>query len=324
MNDRLSTRFVHPVIVPLPSSLSSVNFYIVKTETSALLIDAGFPNEACWQALSLTLKENGLALSDLSEVILTHHHFDHAGLVNRLTENQHIKIFASSKAIPRLKRDKSFMEKRILFFESLYREMGCGERGVKQIEQMESSLVQNQHQAIQQEILPFEDHFQHFDVVPVPGHAPDQVAFWDEENKWLFSGDLVLGHISSNALVEPGPDGSRLMTLSQQKESLTKILAFAPEIIYPGHGEVISDPIPLLQQRIRRIDDKAEKFRDMLIPEPKTAAALAKSYYRNTYYEQFSLVMSEVISHLDYLESKGQVAKTKNGEVWMYQAAPTE
>ena len=316
--------FVYPVIVPLPTSLVSVNFYIVKRQSSIVLIDAGFNNEQCWQELTKALNDNGLALDDLSEIILTHHHFDHAGLVNRIAEKHDIKISASPLAIPRLKRDKRYMEARIPFFQSLYEEMGCGDRGLKQIEYLKSAIVKNEDQAIHQEIFPIEGNSHHpFEVIPIPGHAPDQLAFWDEETQSLFSGDLVLGHISSNALIEPDSNGQRLPTLSQHKSSLEKVLSLMPSVIYSGHGEVIREPLPLLRQRIKRIDAKADKFLDMLIPEAKTAADLAKSFYKNTYHEQFSLVMSEVISHLDYLEAQGKVIKTRKGTVWIYQAATT-
>jgi hypothetical protein len=49
-----------------------------------------------------------------------------------------------------------------------------------------------------------------------------------------------------------------------------------------------------------------------------TASGLAQAYYGNKYSEQFSLVMSEIIGHLDYLEFNGKIRKEMEKGVWHY------
>jgi hypothetical protein len=49
-----------------------------------------------------------------------------------------------------------------------------------------------------------------------------------------------------------------------------------------------------------------------------TANEIAQALYKNTYNEQFSLVMSEIIGHLDYLEAKKKITMKKQQGVCHY------
>ncbi|OKL35744.1 MBL fold metallo-hydrolase [Domibacillus mangrovi] len=314
-------RTVFPVIVSNSSSLKSVNFYLLKERETLYLIDAGMNDEACWNVLLHTLEVNDLSLSDLTGIILTHHHIDHVGLVDRIVLHNQIPVFVHEEAVLRLKRDSVFLEKRADFFEKLYKEMGCGEAGEKQARFVREAIEKNKDNALKTCLTPIEEGFLtslSLRIIKMPGHAPDQIALYDEKRGWLFGGDLLIGHISSNAIVEPDSSGNRIMTLVQHRESLEKCLKFNMNIVFPGHGMLIENGKSLIQNRLRRIDKKAEKFVSAIGKGFATAAEIAESYYKNVYYDHFSLVMSEVIGHLDYLENQGRVSKTKVEGVWQY------
>lgn len=311
---------VFPIIIPDRSSLKSVNFFLVKQEHSLSLVDAGWNNDECWDGLMDTLYKNGFTLKDLTEIILTHHHIDHIGLVNRITAEHPIPIYCHSDSIPRLKRDPVFLEMRVEFYSQLYKEMGCGEDGEKHVAYLRKAVQRNEHNAIQADVIKItDDQLFNFQVVEVPGHAPDQVAFYDKKNNWLFGGDLLLEHISSNALVEPDAFGKRIPTLIQHIESLNKCLALHVNLVFPGHGTMIDQPNSLILKRLKRIEAKAERLIQLIESGHSTASEIARSYYKNTYYEQFSLVMSEIIGHLDYLEVHGRVQKELVQGIWRYQ-----
>lgn len=310
---------VFPIFVPDRSSLKSINFYLVKQQKSLSLIDAGWNNEECWNALTDTLNRNGFQLQDLTEIILTHHHIDHIGLVNRITAVHPIPVYAHPDSIPRLKRDKDFLEMRIEFYEKLFREMGCHENGQDQIAYLRTALENNKHQAIQAEIIGITSpSLLNFDIMEVPGHSPDQIAFFDQKRNWLFAGDLLLEHISSNALVEPDSYGNRLPTLIQHMASLNKCLSHDLKLVFPGHGVLIEDPKPLIIARLERVEAKGERLIQLIKSGIKTASDLALTYYKKTYYEQFALVMSEVIGHLDYLEAGRRIEKELVNGIWHY------
>src|SRR5699024_12104192 len=92
---------VYPIIVPIKSNLKSVNFYLVKNNDSITLIDAGYDNDECWEALHQVLADIGLSIYDVERIILIHHHIDHVGLVNRIFMLINISVYAHEKYIPR-------------------------------------------------------------------------------------------------------------------------------------------------------------------------------------------------------------------------------
>jgi glyoxylase-like metal-dependent hydrolase (beta-lactamase superfamily II) len=310
---------VFPLIVPDHSGLKSINFYLVKSSQSLILIDAGLSNNDCFQALVDSLNINDLSISDLTDIILTHHHIDHVGLVNRITSTHPIPVYVHSKSIPRLKRDDAFLKMRVDFFSSLYEQMGCGEAGKIQINYLKQAIKKNKELAINALLHPIEKNkINDFDIIEVPGHAPDQIALFEKTSKWLFSGDLLINHISSNALIEPNNNGERIYSLIEHMNSLKKCLPLPIELVFPGHGTLINQPIKLIQKRLNGIEEKAERLMTLIREGIGTGNELAQTYYKNKYEKQFSLVMSEIIGHLDYLEVQGRIHKKIKEGVWHY------
>jgi glyoxylase-like metal-dependent hydrolase (beta-lactamase superfamily II) len=309
-------------MVEAASNLKTINFYLIENWTSLMLVDAGLNNEDNRKALHTVLQNNGFFLEDLTEIVLTHNHVDHVGLVNWITENHPIPVYASNEAIPRLKRDSEFLEMRLVFFTKLYRMMGCGEAGDKQAAHLKQAIEKNSSQSIKPDVEPIEKEHNGFTVINVPGHAPDQIALFDQHEREVFAGDLLIEHISSNALIEPDYSGRCLPAVSQHKASLENILDLNVKKLYSGHGNIIENPVELLKKRLAGIDRKADRIKKLIIDGHTTGSQIAKAYYGKIYHTQFSLVMSEIIGHLDYLEKRHQITKKMKNGIWHYAAEP--
>lgn len=308
-----------PILVPVKFDLKTVNFYLIKQNKSLTLIDGGYNDEQCWNALISTLENNNLQLRDLTEIILTHHHVDHVGLVDRIVSKHPIPVYASPLSIPRLKRDKAFFEMRVEFFSNLYRSNDCGEKGEKQIAYLHKAIRNNQKKAMQADVIEItEPTLLNFEVIQVPGHAPDQLAFLDKTGNQLIAGDLLIEHISSNALVEPDEHGTKLPSLIQHNDSLSKCMSLNVDRVYSGHGKIINNPNPLIKKRLERTEEKAERLLNQIKSGITTANGLAEVNYKKIYEQQFSLVMSEIIGHLDYLEHKQKIQKDLLHGIWQY------
>ncbi|MEO7908107.1 MAG: MBL fold metallo-hydrolase [Roseiflexaceae bacterium] len=82
----------------------STNYYVIETASTKLLIDVGFPGTM--PKLRHALKRTGIALSDISYLLATHYHPDHAGLAQEVKQ-QGIKLIVLENqlaAIPALKQ----------------------------------------------------------------------------------------------------------------------------------------------------------------------------------------------------------------------------
>jgi glyoxylase-like metal-dependent hydrolase (beta-lactamase superfamily II) len=75
--------------------LSFTNDYLFRNGDSWVLVDTGYAEDRA--LFERRLAEAGVAISDISHLILTHHHDDHAGLLNWLVErNPQIAVVMSA------------------------------------------------------------------------------------------------------------------------------------------------------------------------------------------------------------------------------------
>src|SRR5699024_5903480 len=90
------------------------------------------------------------------------------------------------------------------------------------------------------------------------------------------------------------------------------------DVVFPGHQSLIYNHQELIRKRLNRIDDKAMKLKTFIEQGLTTANDIAKAFYKATYENQFPLVMSEVIGHLDYLESENEIVSRLQSGVRHY------
>jgi glyoxylase-like metal-dependent hydrolase (beta-lactamase superfamily II) len=311
---------IYPIMVPAKYVLKTFNFYLVREAGSLSLIDAGMDSEECWEHFMKAMAENGFALWDLDRIIVTHNHEDHIGLINRISSIKEVPVYAHRKSIRRMKRDKEFFSLRAEFFRQLYQEMGCGAAGEQQVQKLQEAVKKNEKYKIRADIMPLteSDTVAGLQVIETPGHSPDHIVFLDKQRKQLFGGDHLIGHISSNAIVEPDEEGKRIRTLVEYVDSLKKCSTLDVETVFPGHGDLIHNLGELIKRRLERIHRKSENILQSIESGISTADQLAQTYYKNKYQSEFSLVMSEIIGQLDLLESLNKVQKEKKEGVWHY------
>ncbi len=85
-------------------------------------------------------------------------------------------------------------------------------------------------------------------VIGTPGHAADHLCFLLLPDRWVFTGDLVLGAGSSAVL---HPDGK----MSEYLASIRKLEALRPVRLLPGHGPLVEDAVERLgEYRRHRLD----------------------------------------------------------------------
>ncbi|MFS0576969.1 MBL fold metallo-hydrolase [Sporosarcina sp. 179-K 3D1 HS] len=309
------------ISVPASNQLRSFNFFLINDGKSLTLIDAGISSEHSWGQLTGTLEAHGWGISDIDRILLTHHHGDHVGLVSRILEMRQIPVYAHPTAIPRLKMDTDFLQMRYRFFQQLYKKMGCGTAGDARLAKFQETIQKANELALKTDILPIVegDIVAGLHVLETPGHSPDSISFLDPDRQWLFVGDVLIEHSSTNAIIDPDMAGNRLPSVRQHRDSLLKLLEVDANTVFPGHGNLIEGHTDLIRSKLLKMDHKAERIIKLIESGISTAHDLAEAYYGDIYRKQFSLVISEIIGHLDHLEEAGQVRKAMTQGVWHYE-----
>lgn len=324
MKVTLQTPTIHPIMIPTKMSLHSFNFYLVEIEDKLILIDAGIDTDKCWDIFQQVLKEQQYTLHDLDAIVLTHHHDDHIGLVNRIRALIDIPVYAHEEGIKRLKRDNTYLTARIQLFAHIFQEMGCGKEATTEVERLEKALVDNADQEINGDIIPLHggDIIFGLDVIETPGHAIDHIMLYHGPSQVAFVGDQFIKHSSTNALIDLDASGKRTMSLLVYEASLRSLLDVPMSVAYSGHGEVMEEPHNIIKGHLERIQRKSEKVVTYL-REPKTIASVAKDMYGEKYETLFTLVMSDLVGHIDRLEHMGKVNKEFNERqgIYYYQLA---
>ncbi len=314
-------RQVYPIIFPAPyGSVGTFNFYIIEQRNSLTLIDAGINHESCWEYFNFSLAALGFKVSDIECIILTHHHEDHVGLLKRILAEKDLPVYAHAIAIQRLQMDSAFFHMRYQFFDTLYKEMDCYRDAQPRLEKLKATLKELNERKLMANFIPIKegDIVNGLEVIETPGHSPDSISLLDRERKWAFTGDLILKDFPTNAIIDPDQDGVRLKSVLQQRNSLAKCAEMDVQFVFSGHKSIIDNHKQLVNQKLASMNRKSQRLLTLIAENSQTASSLAKQYYKTKYNDEFSLVMSEIIGHLDYLEHQQLVKKEKVEGKWIY------
>jgi endoribonuclease LACTB2 len=146
-------------------------------------------------------------------------------------------------------------------------------------------------------------------LVPVytPGHASDHLCYYLEEERALFTGDVILG---GSTTVIPADDGDLLDYLA----SLRRLLGLDVRRIYPAHGPVIEDGPGRIREYIDHRMLRERQILDALADRVETIPDLVKRIYVDVAPALHPVAALSVESHLKKLarESRAHEEKLPN------------
>jgi glyoxylase-like metal-dependent hydrolase (beta-lactamase superfamily II) len=148
-------------------------------------------------------------------------------------------------------------------------------------------------------------------VYETPGHAGTSLTLLRDDGAALV-GDTLLSRISSNAIVEapyPGQVG-RTSTMLAYRSSLHLLHNLDITIVLPGHGPAFADHRSLIERRLKGQTDRAQRLLAGITAERDTVAALSEMLFPQLTGDHYFLGLSEVLGHLDILESQRLVGHT--------------
>jgi glyoxylase-like metal-dependent hydrolase (beta-lactamase superfamily II) len=287
-----------------------VNVYLVKREP-VTLIDTGPLTGDAWDALTGGLKREGLSVSDISRVLLTHGHQDHFGLAQKVADLSGARIFGG-----RMDREQFRMRRNTkLFLDSLARaDFGLGPRlvvmlAVSHVDHFAAPLAA-WDELSGGETLSGDG----WSVVvrSAPGHTPGSLTYEIPEAGVLFTGDTVLRDITPNAIVDEDPErpGTPFRSVTRYFDTLDAIgESNAASMLLTGHGRPIPD-YPAHREKVRKkYVRRVEQIERLLAPGPRTVRELVTSVFPDVDAANVFLAYSEILGFLMYLEDEGRVER---------------
>lgn len=313
---------IHKIILPTPFAVGDVNSFLMKGDTLSL-VDAGPKTPEAYAALEHGLKEAGYSFNDIEQVILTHHHPDHAGWIDAFDG---ATVLGHAYNDLWLKRYDDFFKYHDAFYLERLIEEGVPEEYLFWVKRMKRSVVLMGDRPLDRllaegDALPGHEGWT---VMETPGHAQSHLVFWNEQTGEMIGGDLVLEKVSSNPLIEPplDPKMGRPRSLLQYNTSLKRLLTLPVDIIYSGHGNEVRNIHALIESRLVKQRERAMKVLAMMDGGPRTIFELTKELFPAVYEKELGLTLSETIGQTDYLVDEGLVVETRDeGGVYHYEQA---
>jgi glyoxylase-like metal-dependent hydrolase (beta-lactamase superfamily II) len=224
--------------VPMLGPLRYVSVYAFALDGGGLgLIDAGWESDEGWAALTDGLASIGGVVEDVRGVLVTHLHFDHLGLAERVRQasGAWVAMHPADAAVvgsPSHRDAVAFAAAEIEFLVSLGAERDDAVSDVGPVER----LMPFTRMAVPDRLLEDGDVADlpgwSLRAVHTPGHTPGHLCFAEERTGLLFSGDHVLPRITPN--ISTSFDGLA-DPLRAYLTALGRVGAAEPDEVLPAH-----------------------------------------------------------------------------------------
>ncbi|HWL64581.1 MAG TPA: MBL fold metallo-hydrolase [Actinomycetota bacterium] len=318
MNELPVTR----IETPTPwSGIGPVNSYLVEAEP-VTLVDSGFNSPQGQNALRLALADRHLFLESVERILVTHGHPDHYGLVSMIQDAAGARVYFPASEIKRvIDPEMLFRTGRLLVEAGMPLEMLF--KMSKQRGQQPGPRVDHE------QVIPVNDGdrfaFEGFELVALhmPGHTGGHFVYFEPQTRTLFAGDQLLPKTSPNPLLEPSLDDpeERRRSLKDYLGSLQKMAGMDLTLVYPGHGDPVTDPGELIQSTIEHHDKRKVEVAGFLGAESQSPFQIAERMFPDKMQYEAYLAVSEVVAHLDLVVDDGDAQVSEDEGVTYYRSA---
>ncbi len=137
-------------------------------------------------------------------------------------------------------------------------------------------------------------------AIATPGHTDDHVCYLLEEERALFSGDLIAG--SGTVVV-----GTGRTDLARYFASLELVATLEPRVILPGHGPLVTDAAAKIGEYLEHRLARERQVVSELGPGGRTVAEIVASVYADVRADLHPAAERNVRAHLWKLEAEGRV-----------------
>lgn len=209
---------------------------ILSDEEEMILIDCGYPNFL--PLIKGAAEKEGLDISKLTKVIITHHDFDHMGTLAELKrEYPNIKVLASMDEEKFISgKEKSLrLQQAEAIYEKLQEEEKEGARAFH-------NMLQSVENVSVDICLRDKESFEccgGIEVIATPGHMPGHISIYVKDSKTLIAGDALVVEDGKLAIANP----QYTLDINKAKESIEKMSNYDIDTIICYHGGSYTEDI---------------------------------------------------------------------------------
>ncbi|HTL84006.1 MAG TPA: MBL fold metallo-hydrolase [Acidimicrobiia bacterium] len=140
------------------------------------------------------------------------------------------------------------------------------------------------------------------EAMHTPGHAPNHLCFWLDEERVLFTGDHVLNGTTTVVNPQRGGDMKEYLASLDRLRKLKRIAR-----ICPGHGDVMEDPKAVLDEYVAHRKLRERQILKLLKEQPRTIKRIVDVLYTDTPDGLIEMAQHQVHAHLIKLKNEGKV-----------------
>ena len=197
------------------ANMAHSNVYLVIDGKELTIVDTGTPGNA--KKIVKYIQKIGHQPSDVTTIVLTHFHMDHAGSAKELKDLTNAKVAVHEDDADYVSGKKALPKPKNILFRAV------------------SSFVK--FNPVQVDV-PLKDNSKigKFTVIHTPGHTAGSISLLDEKNKVLFVGDALR---FDGSKVTGSPD-QFTWDKAKAKESIGKISKLDFNVMLSGHGKPLT------------------------------------------------------------------------------------
>lgn len=140
------------------------------------------------------------------------------------------------------------------------------------------------------------------EAIATPGHTGEHFCFLTSDGE-LFTGDTILGEGTTTIFPPDGDMGAYI-------DSLRKLRASTPRVIYPGHGPIRDDAVALIDSYIEHRLGRERQILEALARGGGDVNALRERVYPDLHRALHRAANLQVEAHLAKLAREGRVRQT--------------
>ncbi len=148
------------------------------------------------------------------------------------------------------------------------------------------------------------------EVLHTPGHAPNHLCFFLEEERVLFTGDTILDGMYSVVSPKTGGDMAKYIA------TLERLRKMRLARIAPGHGDVIEEPRARIDDYLQHRIAREKQILKLLKAGPAKIREIVASLYPDLAAPLVDVAGRQVHAHLLKLRAEGKVVGRDAKSTW--------